>query len=204
MAKQQSSRRPMGFGRGGPGGRRIEKAKDARGSLVRLARYLRPFAGVLGVVVLLVFVATGFAVVGPYLTGQAIDRFIILGDSAGLVRIVLLMVGIYVGRWLTSAAQNYMMADVAQKALRNVRRDLFERLQTLSLAFFDRNAHGELMSRLTNDIDAINRAVSENLTQMVGSMLTLVGIMVAMFLVNGWLALGTLTITRGLTPQERR
>lgn len=194
MAKQQSSRRPSGFGRGGLGGRRIEKATDVRGSLVRLARYLRPFAGVLSVVVLLVFVATGLAVIGPYLIGQAIDRFIIVGDTAGLGGIVLLMVGMYVGLWLTDTVQNYLMAGVAQKALRNLRRDLFEHLQTLSLGFFDRNPRGELMSRLTNDIDAINRAVSENLTQMVSGMLTLVGIMVAMFLVNGWLALGTLTI----------
>jgi len=194
MAKQQSSQRSVGFGRGGPGGRRIEKAKDVRGTLIRLAGYLRPFAGVLSVVILLVIVATGFAVVGPYLTGQAIDRSIIGRDAAGLVRIVLLMVGVYVARWLTEAVQNYLMAGVAQKALRNLRRDLFEHLQTLSLGFFDRNPHGELMSRLTNDIDAINRAVSENLTQMVSSMLTLGGIMVAMFLVNGWLALGTLTI----------
>ncbi len=176
------------------GGRRIEKAKDVRGTLRRLTAYLRPFTGTLLLVFALVLVGTLMSLVGPYLLGRAIDDFIATGDAPGLLRLVLLMLGAYLLSWLAQAGQNYLMAGVAQQALRNLRRDLFEHLQLLSLRFFDRNPAGELMSRLTNDIDAINQAVSENLTQMLGSLFTLVGVVIAMFSINVWLALGTLTI----------
>ncbi|MFP4346437.1 MAG: ABC transporter ATP-binding protein [Anaerolineales bacterium] len=176
------------------GGRRIEKAKDVRGTLRRLTAYLRPFSGTLFLVSGLVLVGTLMSLVGPYLLGRAIDDFIATGDAPGLLRLALLMLGAYLLAWLAQAGQNYLMAGVAQKALRNLRRDLFEHLQILSLRFFDRNPAGELMSRLTNDIDAVNQAVSENLTQMLGSLFTLVGVVIAMFSINLWLALGTLTI----------
>jgi len=180
--------------RGPMASRRIEKARDVRGALVRLAGYVRPFSGVLAVVLLLVIVSTLLSVAGPYLLGVAIDEAIASRDASGLLRIVLLMLGAYAGQWLAQVGQNYLMAGVSQQALRDLRRDLFEHLQTLSLRFFDRNPHGELMSRLTNDIDAVNRAVSENLTQMIGSLLTLVGVVVSMFVINPWLALGTLAV----------
>ena len=86
------------------------------------------------------------------------------------------------------------MARVSQRALKNLRRDLFEHLQSLSIRFFDTHTAGELMSRLTNDIDAINQAVSQNVTSLIASALSLVGIVVAMFLLNHWLALATLLI----------
>jgi ATP-binding cassette subfamily B multidrug efflux pump len=195
MAKQGSTPQISPTGRGGPGReRRIEKARDARGALARLARYLRPFAGMLTVVLLLIVVSTLLSIVGPYLLGVAIDDFIEGEDVSGLLRIALLMLGVYAGQWATGVGQNYLMAGISQKALRNLRRDLFEHLQTLSLGFFDRNPHGELMSRLTNDIDAISQAVSENLTQMIASLVTLVGIVAMMFAINVWLAAGTLTI----------
>ncbi len=191
-SKEQSA--PSG-GRGpGMGRRRIEKAKDVRGTLRRLTAYLRPFTGTLLVVFGLVLIGTLMSLVGPYLLGRAIDDFIATGDAPGLLRLVLFMLGAYLLVWLAQAGQNYLMAGVAQQALRNLRRDLFEHLQLLSLRFFDRNPAGELMSRLTNDIDAVNQAVSENLTQMMGSLFTLVGVVIAMFSINVWLALGTLTI----------
>ncbi len=196
MAKKQSERQASPLGRRGPGmtGRRIETARDVRGTLVRLASYLKPFTGPLVGVLALVIVGTLLSVVGPYLLGVAIDGYIVNRDASGLLRVSALMLGAYLGQWLAQSAQNYVMADVSQRALRNLRRDLFEHVQTLSLSFFDRNPHGELMSRLTNDIDAINQAVSENLTQMIGSLLTLVGIVVAMFALNVWMALGALTV----------
>ena len=194
MAKQ-AERRNSGGGHGpGRGSRRIEKAQDVRGALRRLTAYLRPFQGILILVFVLVLLGTLLSVLAPYLLGVAIDDYIANEDLRGLGKITLLMLGAYLGQWFIQTAQNYLMADVSQQALQNLRRDLFEHLQTLSLSFFDRNPHGELMSRLTNDIDAINRAVSANLTQMVSSLFTLVGIMVMMFTINGWLALGTLTI----------
>ncbi len=202
MAKQsmtQQARRPSGVqggpGPGGHGGRaRIEKARDARGTLRRLLVYLRPYKWAL--VIVFAFVALGslLDLAGPYLIGVAIDKYIAARDLGGLLRISLLMLGVYVAVWLTMGVQNTIMATTAQKAMRVLRRDLFEHVQTLSLGFFDRHPHGELMSRLTNDLDAVNRVLSQNVTQLFGGLLSLVGIVVMMFAINFWLALASMLI----------
>ena len=186
-----SSIRP---GRGpGPGHMgRIEKAKDARSTLRRLAVYLKPHKIALIIVFVLVIVYTALGLVGPYLLGVAIDQYLTVKDIDGLLRISLLMLATYLLSAGGQVIANFIMADVSQRMLQELRRNLFEHLQTLSLGFFDQNPHGELMSRLTNDIDAINRTVSQNVTQLMSSLITVVGILVAMFALNIWLALASL------------
>lgn len=194
---QKSSAAPARGFRGGPGGHgntKIEKAKDVRGALNRLISYLKPYSGGLIAVLLLTIVYTGFSLAGPYLLGVAIDQYMSAKDLVGLRNIAFLMLATYLLYWATQFAANYLVAGLSQKALRTLRRDLFEHLQTLSLRFFDRHSHGDLMSRLTNDIDAVNRVVSQNVTQLIASFLTLTGILVVMFVLNVWLALGTLLV----------
>jgi ATP-binding cassette subfamily B protein len=176
------------------GGRAIEKARNPKGALMRLLRYLRPFRLQLSVVVVLVVISTLLSLIGPYLIGVAIDGFIATHDALGLLRISLLMLGIYVAGTIASMAAGRIMVSTAQRALRNLRKALFERLQTLPLSFFDKRPTGELMSRLTNDIDAINTALTQNVTQLISSLLLSAGIIVMMFRINIWLALGSLTI----------
>jgi ATP-binding cassette subfamily B multidrug efflux pump len=182
----------------GPGSRhrgtKIEKAHDVRGTLRRLLATLQPFRWALVGVFLLVIVSTLLSLLGPYLMGIAIDKFIAFDDLAGLQRTVLLMLGAYLGAWLAMAGQSLIMATVSQKAMRALRRDLFEHLQTLSLSFFDRHPHGELMSRLTNDLDAISRVLAQNVTDLFSGMLTLAGIVGMMFAINFWLALGSMIV----------
>jgi ATP-binding cassette subfamily B protein len=182
----------------GPGSRhrgtKIEKARDMRGTLRRLLATLRPFRWALLGVFLLVIVSTLLSLLSPYLMGVAIDKFIAFDDLAGLQRTVLLMLGAYLGAWLAMAGQSLIMATVSQKAMRALRRDLFEHLQTLSLSFFDRHPHGELMSRLTNDLDAISRVLAQNVADLFSGMLTLAGIVVMMFAINFWLALGSMMV----------
>ena len=104
------------------------------------------------------------------------------------------MLAVYVFNNLFQAVAAWFMAIVSQRALQQLRHDLFEQIQQLSLSFFDRNSAGELMSRLTNDIEAINQAVSQNVTALFASVLSLVGIVIAMFVLNHWLALATLLV----------
>ena len=173
---------------------KIEKAKDPRNALIRLLPYLSPFrVGLIAVLILVVFYVL-LGLVGPYLMGVAIDRFISAKQAAGLGTIALWMLGAYVFNNLFQVAANWLMADISQRALKQIRTDLFGHLQTLSLSFFDRNPAGELMSRLTNDIDAINQAVSQNVTSLVASVLGMVGIMIAMFVLDAWLALVALLV----------
>jgi ATP-binding cassette subfamily B protein len=173
---------------------RIEKARNVRGALSRLVGYLRPHVLPLAVAVLLVVLSTGLTLAGPYLLGLAIDRFIKTGNLAGLLRISLIMLAVYLCYWLAQAAQGILMARVGQRALHALRRDLFEHLQTLSLSFFDRRPVGELMSRLTNDIQTISILLTTNVTQAVSSLLTLVGVLVMMFVLDARLTLGAFLV----------
>jgi len=179
--------------RGGRPGK-IEKARNPRRALTRLVLYLKPYALSLGLVMGFVLVSSLLGLGGPYLMGVAIDKFIGGKDLAGLFRTAILMLAMYVFGNLFQVFANWIMARVSQLALRELRRDLFQHLQTLSMSFFDTHAAGGLMSRLTNDIDAINQAVSQNVTSLMTSVVTMLGILITMFLLNHWLALASLIV----------
>jgi len=141
-----------------------------------------------------ILIYTLLGLVGPYLMGVAIDHYITTKQIAGLARVSLAMLGAYALNNLFQAVAGWLMSTVSQRSLKQVRRDLFGHLQALPLGFFDRNPAGELMSRLTNDIDAINQAVSQNVTALVAGVLSLVGILIAMFVLDAWLALATIVV----------
>jgi ATP-binding cassette subfamily B multidrug efflux pump len=169
-------------------------ARAPQQSLRRLLAYMRPFLPAMGGVFAIVLLYTLLDLAGPYLMGVAIDRFISRKDAAGLARIALLMLGIYLTSACSHAAGDFWMAHISQRALQQMRQDLFVHLQSLPLRFYDRNPAGGLMSRLTNDIDAVNQAVSQNVTSLVAGALTLVGILVTMFILNAWLALASVLV----------
>jgi ATP-binding cassette, subfamily B, multidrug efflux pump len=173
---------------------KIEKARDPRNALTRLVPYLNPFKVVLILVLAFVLIYTLLGLIGPYLMGVAIDKFIATKDVPGLLKISIAMLVVYLLNNLFQAISAWLMSDVSQRALKQLRADLFSHLQTLPIAFFDSNPAGELMSRLTNDIDAINQAVSQNVTSLLASVLSLVGILIAMFLLDKWLALASILV----------
>jgi ATP-binding cassette subfamily B multidrug efflux pump len=173
---------------------KIEKARDPRRALIRLVPYLYPFKITLIVVLILLLISTILGLIGPYLMGKAIDEYIATKQTNGLAIIAAWILVVFLGGNLADTFSGWMMASVSQKALKSLRKDLFGHLQTLSLRFFDNNPAGELMSRLTNDIDAINNAVSQNIVALIGSALSLVGILVAMFILNFWLALASVIV----------
>lgn len=173
---------------------KIEKAHDPRQALIRLALYLGPYKPKLVVVLILVLISTVLGLIGPYLMGRAIDGYIATKDTAGLATIAGWMLATFLLSNLADAVSGWLVAAISQRALKSVRHDLFGHLQTLTLRFFDNHPAGELMSRLTNDIDAINIAVSQNVVNLVASVLSLVGILVAMFVLNFWLALASVIV----------
>ena len=187
---------PVGGLRMGPMGsaRKIEKARDPRGALRRLAAYVRPYAWSLAAVFCMACANTLLGLVGPWLLGRAIDTFIMQRSLRGIGTTVLELGAVYAVSWAAGLGESLIMQIVSQKALRVLRQELFEHMQTLSLAFFDRRPHGELMSRLTNDIDAINRALMQSVTALASGVLTLAGVIVMMLVLNPLLALGALTV----------
>ena len=198
------STQPVGYGAGSvrvtmmqrrpadPG--KIEKAKNPRSAILRLVAYLSPFKFHLVMVLGFVLIYTLLQLVGPYLMSKAIDEHIAIKRLPGLGWIALEMLAAYLFYNLFQAVANWVMADVSQRALKLMRKDLFTHLQSLPLSFFDKNPSGELMSRLTNDIDAINQAVSQNVTSLIASILSMVGIVITMFLLDFWLALTTILV----------
>ncbi len=180
-------RRPAGFGR-------IEKAQNSRQALLRLLPYLKPFKLALTLIFGSVIIYTILGLVGPYLLGVAIDRFIAPKRADGLARLAVWMLVTYGLANLFQVFGGWFMAGVSQRALKQLRRDLFDHLQKLPLSFFDQNPTGELMSRLTNDIDAINQAVAQNVTTLLASVLSLVGILIAMVVLDPWLALASVLV----------
>jgi ATP-binding cassette subfamily B multidrug efflux pump len=184
------SRMPRGHMRPGT----IEKANNPRQALTRLALYLSPYKLALALVLAFVLAYILLELLEPYLIGRAIDRFISTRQISGLSGLAILLLVAYVFDNAFQAISSWIMARISQDALRRLRRDLFEHLQKLSIAFFDTHTAGELMSRLTNDIDAINQAVSQNVVSLAASVLSLVGILIAMFVLNVWLALAAVLV----------
>jgi ATP-binding cassette subfamily B multidrug efflux pump len=173
---------------------RAARVENPGAALRRLLAYSRPHRLRIGMVVLLVVAHAVFHILGPYLMGVAIDSYIEPGDAAGLARAGLAMVAVYLGMWLSQVGYGRIMAAVAQRIMRALRQDLFEHMQTLSMSFYDRQSAGDLMSRLTNDMDNINLLLSQNVVNFLSSFMTLVAVIGIMFVLNVWLTLATLII----------
>jgi len=190
---------PPILGRGGPPIGHLmgkaEPARDVRGTLLRLWRYLRQQRAALIATAAIVVLNTGLTVLGPYLLGLAIDEALTPGDLPLLVRIGALMLGVYALNALLIWAQTYIMAGAAQRTVRDLRTDLFDHLQELPLRFFDSQPHGDLMSRLTNDVEMINTVLSESVTQLISGLLSLIAIAAAMLWLSPLLAIITLLTT---------
>ena len=168
------------------------RAKDKKGTLRRLWHYLKTQKFGLFIVFLTVIVTSIFDLLGPYLMGLTIDKYIMVGDIPGLVKISLLMLGVYIVAGLSSWFQRYLMAPVAQKTVLAIRRDLFAKLQTLSLRFFDKQSHGDLMSRISNDVENISNVLNEGVLLFITSIIMLVSVTIVMFALNIWLAVVSL------------
>jgi ATP-binding cassette subfamily B multidrug efflux pump len=180
---------------GGPMGhlrRPKERPQNAQGTLLRIWGYLKRQKSALAVTALLVVLSSGLGTLGPYLMGRTIDGYINTGDLEGLGGMALLMLAVYVSEALVSWLQTYVMAQASQQAVNDIRDDLFAKLQTLSLRFFDQKTHGDLMSRLTNDVENISNVLTSGVDGLISNILSLVGVAVMMFVLNVRLAIVTL------------
>lgn len=194
----------MGFGRGaGPHniGKPIEKAKDFKGTLRRLLTYLKPHRVKFIIIFLAAVASTVFSIFSPKVMGQAITKLFegFLMKMKGLpnaaidfkyiLNIILILIGLYVVSAIFNFIQQYIMADVAQKTVYDMRKDINAKLSRLPLKYFDGRTHGEILSRVTNDVDVISSTLQQVLTQLITSVVTLVGIVVMMLTISPMLTL---------------
>ncbi len=162
--------------------------------LLRLLRYLTPFRlQLLGALVLIIISALVQAI-GPALIARAIDVNITQKDLQGLTMTMLLLLGVYVVGLASQSAQVYLIGWIGQRFLAQLRVQIFDKIQSLPLAFFDQNKAGDLMSRLVNDIQTINQLLSQGITQVIGSVFSLVGIIIAMMVLSLPLAVASFLV----------
>jgi ABC-type multidrug transport system fused ATPase/permease subunit len=161
------------------------------GKLRHLLTLLRPYRGRVAVMLFALVVATGAALVPPYLAGLAIDEGIQDGDVNALTMILIAFITAAVLNWGATYVQTYLINWVGQRALQDLRIQLFEHLQQLSLGFYSRNKAGVLISRITNDVQALDQLVTEGIQTLFSATLTLIGTTVILIVLDPSLALVT-------------
>jgi ABC-type multidrug transport system fused ATPase/permease subunit len=161
------------------------------GRLRHLGGFLRPYRGRVLLMLFALLVATGAALVPPYLAGRAIDDGIRDGDLSALTVILILFVAAALLNWAATYAQTYLINWVGQRALQDLRIDLFEHLQRLSIGFYSRRKTGVIISRLTNDVQALDQLVTDGISTLFSASLTLIGTAVILVVLDPSLALIT-------------
>lgn len=174
--------------------KKSERANNWKSTLLRIWKLVDEHRFLLVTVLSLVFVSSALALLGPYLIGYIIDQFIVPQEFGGMGTIILWLVLVYIGHSVSLYLQNYWMVGIAQQVVYRMRTGLFEHLQRLPVSFFDKRQHGELMSRMTNDIENVSTTLNSSFIQVFSSILTLTGTVIVMLWLSPLLTVLTLII----------
>ncbi|WP_431802699.1 ABC transporter ATP-binding protein [Halobacillus andaensis] len=194
MADSKSSNRPViqrhhhGIGTAPP------KVENMKSTLKRIWSYMYQEKGKFNLVLAIIVLSSALSLLGPYLLGAAVDKVIAERNAGTLWMMLSLLFGVYVFHSLFLWLQNYWMITISQNTVYKMRRHLFSHLQRLPILFFQKRQQGELMSRLTNDMENVSRTLNTAVVQFVTSVLTILGTLVIMFWLSPLLTLLTITI----------
>ena len=191
MADTKRTASGRGPGRHGHGGHGFQRPKDMKGTFKKLMRYVGRYKGSLVLVAVCLIVSSVASVATSYMLKPLLNNYIIPGDFPGLFRMLLLMGGLFALSSLCSYAYARIMVHVAQHTVAALRQDLFDRLQELPIRYYDRHQSGDLMSRFTNDVDTVSEMLNSSFASIISNVLTFVGTVVMMIVLNPWLTLIT-------------
>lgn len=191
--------------------RGTEKAKDFSGTFARLFRYLKPYYWSLLAVIIFAIASTVFSIIGPKILSKATDK-LIAGISAKIQntggidftyinKILFLLLGLYLLSMLFNYVQSWITSGISQKVAYSLRKDISEKIDRLPLSFFDKHASGDILSRITNDVDTIAQSLNQSMAQIITSTVTVVGVVIMMFTISWQLtliALAILPVTFGI------
>ncbi|MFD1954701.1 ABC transporter ATP-binding protein [Paenibacillus thailandensis] len=183
--------RPARQGRGGP----VQKPKQFKQTLRRLWGYIGEERKWLAVVVVFILIGSGIGLLGPYLIGRAVDAMVGGAEAVDFKTLhaaIIALAAAYIADACFAFLQGWLMAGVSQRVVARLRRTLFAKLHKLPLVYFDTNRHGELMSRLSNDIDNVSTSVSQTSAQLIAGGIALIGSLVMMLLLSPLLTLACL------------
>ena len=201
----------MSNGRRGPmGGHGMrgagEKAKDFKGTMKKLASYLKPYT--LSIIIVFIFAigSAAFSIVGPKILGNVTTEIFsglmdkVKGVADGgidfscIANTLLLLLGLYLISALFSFIQTFVMTGVSQKVSYNMRKDISEKINRMPLKYFDTKTHGEVLSRVTNDVDTVSQTLNQSLSQMLTAITTLIGVLIMMISISGVMTVAALLI----------
>lgn len=193
MSEEKSSGGPMG--RGGGLGQKTEKAKNFKGTMLHLGGYLKHYKVSVIVVILFACCSSVFSIVGPKVLGKATTKLFeglmawtmgtgLLTDFRYIRNRLLLLVVLYLVSALFSYLQSYIMSGVSMKITYELRKNISEKMNRLPLNYYDTRTHGEILSRITNDVDTVSQTLNQSLTQMITSVTTLIGIVAMMLSIS--------------------
>lgn len=170
------------------------RASDWKKTLLRIWQLVDEQRGLLIVVFIMVIISSLAGLLGPYLIGRMIDKYIIPKEFQGMLPLILQLIGIYVVYAVTLFMQNYWMVGIAQTVVYKMRAGAFNHLLKLPVSYFDKRQHGQIMSRLTNDIETVSTTLNSSFIQVFSSILTLAGTIVVMLSLSPLLTLITMIV----------
>jgi len=186
---------PMGGMMGGP----VAKARDFKGTMSKLIAYLGQYKVAVIIVFFFAIASTAANIVGPKLLGNATTKLFegVMAQLSGtgsidfnyIGQIILLTIGLYLVSAIFAYLQGWIMANVSTNIAYRFRRDISEKINHMPLHYFDTTTHGEVLSRITNDVDTVNQTLSQSLTQIITSVVTVVGVLIMMFSINWMMTL---------------
>jgi len=206
------SRRPGGPMRGGPMGRggpmammKGEKARDFKGTMRKLIQYLGSYKISILIVMLFAIGSTIFMIAGPKILGEATTKLFegVMGQIAGtgtgidfdyIGRIILITLGLYLTSSVFSYIQGWIMSSVSMDITYRFRRDIAAKINRMPLKYFDGTSHGEVLSRITNDVDTVSQTLNQSLSQIITSVVTVVGVLIMMLTISWQMTLVALLI----------
>lgn len=196
MASENKQPKPAGMGGPMRGAMPTDKAKDFKGTLKRLLGYVKHYKKSIILVFIAAILSTIFSIVSPKILGKATTKIFegimmkVKGVPGAFIdfnyigKILILLIVLYVISSVFSYIQQYIMAIVAQKTVYDMRNDVYDKLNKLPLKFFDAHTHGELLSRVSNDIDNISSTLQQSITQLITSIVTIIGVIVMMLTIS--------------------
>ncbi|MFR1709372.1 MAG: ABC transporter ATP-binding protein [Clostridium sp.] len=203
MSKKETMKKgPMGHGPVGGAG---EKAKNFKETMKKLISYLKPFTASIIVVIIFAIGSAAFSIIGPKVLGKATTNIFkglvgkITGSGVGIDfeyigRILLILLGLYIISTIFSFVQGFIMSGVTQKVSYNLRKEISEKINRMPLKYFDSKTHGEVLSRVTNDVDTVSQNLNQSMTQVITSITTLIGVLIMMISISGLMTIATLLI----------
>jgi ATP-binding cassette subfamily B protein len=173
----------------------VEKPKNFKGTLNRIWQYFGRERKVLLFILAFILIDAAVTLLAPYMIGKAVDAMSLQGSKVnfGMLEIMIfILVGSYIADALLTFLQGWLMAGVSQRIVKTLRNHLFQKLQNLPIAFFDKRTHGELMSRFSNDIDNVSNTISQSTTQLMSGVIVVLGSLIMMLILSPILTLASL------------